>query len=215
MQNLRLFSIFLAGVSALSSGQGPNNSHSTFRSGPLRQLPSDITLKSANAKCVSFVKLLGLPPQDMRKARGFLSNEPLSKRRCWVVSGPRYSLEIDARTGLVCLFTNLGRTYLEPKGRKGAAKVQFKDRAKAMTYVRAFAKKLGVPKDADVDWCFDRGGLSNLDRSVQFGARFSKHRKLVATLLFWNEDGAPLCVELDQRVISQRAGPPAKVFRKP
>ncbi|HTQ09557.1 MAG TPA: hypothetical protein VMI31_05750, partial [Fimbriimonadaceae bacterium] len=167
----------------------------------MRPGPGDIPLNQAEAKAAAFVKSIGLPAGDFDPNRCWLEPQSLTNIRAWSLSGERYRIDVDSKTGRIVAFMNL-RPGKRPNS-QAPIKLRFTDRARSKAYVLDYAARLGVPNDCGVEWLTPRNALdSGLDARLQFGARFTRNRKDVAILTFWSDTGEPLALYLYERGVS-------------
>jgi hypothetical protein len=101
---------------------------------------ASITEQDAVRVAIAFVKSAGIAPDA---ANPWITK--LTWRSGWDISYPSYKVQVDAVTGRPINFSNAGRIYelVHNIGRTGQKR--FKSRAEAEVYIRALARRLGLP----------------------------------------------------------------------
>ncbi|MGQ9791610.1 MAG: hypothetical protein ACUVR7_13295 [Armatimonadota bacterium] len=108
--------------------------------------PSLLRSEQAIERAQRFLSICELPAP--KSAPRVLWRE-LYGKQIWHLSWPNlYTVEVDARTGVVIGFKNYGREYEQVKGINRNRQSRFATRQEMEQYVWQMARRLGLPKDA-------------------------------------------------------------------
>lgn len=164
-----------------------------------KPLGNEISAIAAGHKCRDFIELLQLPAEDWTKSQARLSRSYLNKEeRVWYLSTAKFGIKVDARTGAILTFSNLGRDADRYLGRGRTGHIAFTS-AQARARVNEMANRLGItPGQTLHRFSYETDATAKAKKlsAGHFGASFIKNDQIIAVMSFDIQDGVPLHIQL-------------------